>query len=166
MLNVFDRHVRPAVQQRSGFTSQNQELHRPRTGAPTNLVRHELGHSLAAPALTTNVKAAFKAFEEGFAAGVGRPGRAYDASLRARQIYSVVPRDASKGYDKLLTAHEIEGTRLLVTRFRNERLRQGQTVQLHTRAAWWTALRQITDFIIVDTPSIDRASTRSYAHPG
>ena len=76
----------------------------------------------------------FKAFDEGFSKNVGRPGRAYDASLNVTPIYALSPPgpDRAEG-SKLLTVHQIEGTRLLVTRFRNERLRQGQRVQLKTQ---------------------------------
>lgn len=101
--------------------------------------------------------AAFKAFEEGFADGIGAPGRAFDASLRQEQIYSIVPRVAGGSDDKLLTAHEIQGARLLVTRFRNERLRQGQRVQIRTAPNWWRALRAVADWIVVDAPSLERS---------
>ncbi|MEO1641803.1 MAG: hypothetical protein AAFR74_00600 [Pseudomonadota bacterium] len=101
--------------------------------------------------------AAFKAFETGFAKHIGQPGRAFDASLRREQIYSIVPRVATRGSDKLLTAHEISGTQLLVTRFRNEHLKRGQRVQIRTQPDWWSGLRQIADWIIVDAPSLERS---------
>lgn len=100
---------------------------------------------------------AFKAFEAGFANKVGSPERAFDASLRQEQIYSIVPRVATGADEKLLTAHEIKGSRLLVTRFRNERLRQGQRVQVRTAPNWWRALRGVADWIIVDAPSLERS---------
>lgn len=101
--------------------------------------------------------AAFKAFETGFAKHINPPGRAFDASLRREQIYSIVPRVATRGGDKLLTAHEIPGTQLLVTRFRNEHLSKGQRVQIRTQPDWWNGLRQIADWIIVDAPSLERS---------
>lgn len=101
--------------------------------------------------------ATFKAFENGFAKGVGRPGRAYDASLRKTPIYTVVPRIVKGDDHKLLTVHEIEGARLMVTRFRNERLRQGQRVQVRTSPEWWQALRKMTEWIVVDAPSLERS---------
>lgn len=101
--------------------------------------------------------AAFKAFETGFAKHVGQPGRAFDASLRRHQIYSVVPSLTTRGGEKLLTAHEIPGTQLLVTRFRNEHLKRGQRVQIRTQPDWWSGLRQIADWIIVDAPSLERS---------
>ena len=101
----------------------------------------------------------YRGFEEEFGARFGKPGRAFDASLGKEPIYTISPDviDRAQGA-KLLTAHQISGTRLLVTRFRNERLRQGQKVELHTRASWWDALRRATDFIVVDAPAIDRSS--------
>ena len=101
----------------------------------------------------------FKAFDEGFSKNVGRPGRAYDASLNVTPIYALSPPgpDRAEG-SKLLTVHQIEGTRLLVTRFRNERLRQGQRVQLKTQPKWWSALRASTDWIIVDAPALERSA--------
>lgn len=101
--------------------------------------------------------AAFKAFEEGFARGVGKPGRAYDASLRKTPIYDVVPRIVKGDDHKLLTVHDIEGVRLMVTRFRNERLRQGQRVQVRTSPDWWQALRKMTEWVVVDAPSLERS---------
>ena len=100
---------------------------------------------------------AFQGFETGFAEGVGKPGRAFDASLRQEQIYAVVPRVATNGQDKLLTAHEIEGERLLVTRFRNERLSQGQRVQVRKAPDWWQALRKVADWTVVDAPALERS---------
>ncbi|WOR14752.1 hypothetical protein RYZ27_13305 [Hyphomonas sp. FCG-A18] len=101
--------------------------------------------------------AAFKGFEHGFAKRVGSPGRAFDASLRQEQIYSIVPRLATRGGDRLLTAHEIRDTQLFVTRFRNEYLNKGQRVQIKTQPGWWTALCQIADWGIVDAPSLERS---------
>ncbi|MEM7492293.1 MAG: hypothetical protein AAF296_02865 [Pseudomonadota bacterium] len=100
---------------------------------------------------------AFKAFERGFAKHIGSPGRAFDASLRQNQIYSIVPSIATRSAQKLLTAHEIPDARLLVTRFRNEHLNRGQRVQIRTQPDWWSSLRQIADWIVVDTPSLERS---------
>lgn len=103
-----------------------------------------------------------KAFQAGFAAGVGRPGRPYDASLGAPPIYSITPQTiAVAGNDnapeKLLTVHQVEGERLMVTRFRNDRLRPGQRVAIRTQPRWWTALRSAADWIIVDAPALERS---------
>ncbi|MEM9055732.1 MAG: hypothetical protein AAGB16_10445 [Pseudomonadota bacterium] len=101
--------------------------------------------------------AAFRGFSEGFAKRVGEPGRAFDASLRQEQIYTVVPSLATRGGDRLLTAHEIRNTQLLVTRFRNEHLQKGQRIQIKTQPSWWHALRQITDWGIIDAPALERS---------
>ncbi|MEQ8556992.1 MAG: hypothetical protein RIB03_01645 [Henriciella sp.] len=105
--------------------------------------------------------AAFSSFEEGFARGVGKPGRAYDASLRTEPIYSVsqpgAAGEAAKPSPKLLSVHEIEKTRLLVSRFRTELLRKGQQVQLRSRPGWWEKVRQAADWIVVDAPALTRS---------
>lgn len=105
---------------------------------------------------------AFKGFQSGFAQGVGRPGRAYDASLGTEQIYMVSPKTVSQGGqtaapEKLLTVHQIENERLMVTRFRNDRLRPAQRVHVQTQPAWWNKLRRAADWIIVDAPAIERS---------
>lgn len=93
-------------------------------------------------------------FERGFARGVGRPGRALDASLQTDQFYSVVGAENEPACGKLLTAHLIGDSRLLVTRFRTERLPKGKRVQMRTAPTWWNALRAMSDWTIVDSPPI------------
>lgn len=100
----------------------------------------------------------FAGLEKGFARDVGRPGRAYDASLKQAPIYTLSPRLAEARQNKLLTAYEIDGLPLLVTRFRNERLQAGQRVSLQTSPDWWAALRQIAGWVIVDAPALERSS--------
>lgn len=102
---------------------------------------------------------AFNAFEEGFAEGVGKPGRAFDASLRQEQIYTLEPPALSGPQKKLLSAYEIEGQRLLVTRFRNEHLGSRSQVQVRTSPAWWQALDKISNWTIVDAPALERSPT-------
>ncbi len=104
--------------------------------------------------LTRN--AAFTAFETGFASGGARPGRAYDAALGCAPMYELMPA-AQGGTAKLLTAHPVTGTRLLVTRFRTGRVARGQTVRLRSQPGWWRALRRSTDWIVVDAPALDRS---------
>lgn len=105
--------------------------------------------------------AAFAAFEKGFARGVGKPGRAYDASLRTDPIYSVSaparPRPASGPTPKLLSVHEIEKTRLLVSRFRNELVGRDQRVNLRAQPDWWLKVRQAADWIVIDAPALTRS---------
>ena len=105
--------------------------------------------------------AAYGAFREGFARGVGHPGRAYDASLRTDPIYAVssasVRQGSANASTKLLAVHEIERTRLLVTRFRNEMLGEGQRVRLRTQPGWWGAVRKAADWIVVDAPALSES---------
>lgn len=105
--------------------------------------------------------AAFAGFEKGFARGAGEPGRAYDASLRTDPIYTVSPPElegkSAGAVNKLLTVHQIDKTRLLVSRFRNEALRPGHRVQLRTQPGWWQAVRGAADWIIVDAPALSRS---------
>lgn len=102
-------------------------------------------------------------FRQGFARGVGDPGKAYDASLGTAQIFSLTPKmmtNAGRAIadPRLLMAHPIDETRLMVTRFRTKRLRPGQKVQLQTQPEWWDALRRATDWIIVDAPALERSA--------
>ncbi len=106
--------------------------------------------------LDLGTNTAFNGFDTGFAGGVARPGRAYDASLGCEPIYELVPAPLGGG-SKMLTAHPVEGTRLLVTRLRTERLAAGQSVHLRAQPDWWQALRRSTDWIIMDAPALDRS---------
>ncbi len=100
----------------------------------------------------------FRGFEQRFARDIGRPGRAYDASLRQEPIYAISPRLVDVKQNKLLTAHDIDGLPLLITRFRNERLNAGQKVTLKSSPAWWTTLRKISDWVVVDAPALERST--------
>ena len=100
----------------------------------------------------------FNAFKKGFARDVGKPGRAFDASLKQTPIFEISPKSADGRFDKLLTVNEIEGLSLLVSRFRGERLSSGQTVSLQNSPDWWRALRQISGWVIVDAPSLSQSS--------
>lgn len=103
----------------------------------------------------------FAAFERGVFRDAGAPGRAFDASLRTDPIYMLSPPGLERGSEnadkKLLTVHEIKGTRLLVSRFRNEELRPGQRVQLRTQPAWWDTVRRAADWVVVDAPALSRS---------
>ncbi|KJS36809.1 MAG: hypothetical protein VR74_11075 [Hyphomonas sp. BRH_c22] len=100
--------------------------------------------------------AAHQAFDRGFVGKLARPGRAYDASLGCAPIYALQPAGTG-GSSKLLTACPVTGTRLLVTRFRTERLAAGQRAHLRSEPGWWKALRRSTDWIVVDSPALDRS---------
>ena len=100
----------------------------------------------------------FQGFQDGFARDVGKPGRAYDASLREEPIYRIAPRVEGARQSKLLTAHDIDGLPLLVTRFRGDRLKPGQKVRTQQAPGWWQALRGISSWAIVDAPALERSS--------
>lgn len=99
----------------------------------------------------------YTAFSKGLIREAGRPLHALDASLGTEQIYSVPGRENDRAFARLLNAHQIEGQRLIVTRFRSDRLEAGQRLQLHTASGWWTALRQAAEWIVVDAPPASRS---------
>ncbi len=102
---------------------------------------------------------AYRGFETGFARDVGKTGRAFDAALDEAPFYTVSSEGSSSApVAKLLSAHQVANTKLLVTRFRHEALNAGQRVQIHTAPNWWSALRRATDWIVVDAPALDRSS--------
>ncbi len=98
----------------------------------------------------------YTSFAQGIIKDVGRPGHALDASLGAEQIYTVAGHETDLSYGKLLNAHQIDGLRLLVTRFRSDRLAPGQKVRLRPAPGWWTALRAAADWAVIDAPALDR----------
>ena len=113
----------------------------------------------------------YRGFQKGFAKKVGKPGRAFDGSLRTLPFYSVgaeagVKSDPPKT-QRLLAVHQIEGSRLLVTRFRNEALKKGQRVQLRTRPEWWQQVRRAASTVIsccvwpTVASGVNRPTTRS-----
>lgn len=100
----------------------------------------------------------YTAFAKGVVKGIGRPGHPLDASLGTDQIYSVPGAEKIPAISKLLTAHQIDGLRLLVTRFRNERLAPGLRVGMQAAPAWWDSLRRSADWAIVDAPALSRSA--------
>lgn len=107
---------------------------------------------------------AYKGLSERRISGFSSIGRAFDASLGTPQIYDVTPpigapiEGRGAPMRKLLAVHPAEGSRLLVTRFRNERLQPGQRVSLRSQPEWWDALRKVTDWVVVDMPALERSS--------
>lgn len=99
----------------------------------------------------------YTSYSKGIVKDAGRPMHALDASLGTEQIYSVSGHETDVSYSRLLNAHQIEGQRLLVTRFRSDRLAPGQRVQLRTAPAWWAALRKAADWVVVDTPPAEES---------
>jgi len=100
----------------------------------------------------------YHGFQDGFARDVGRPGRAYDASLRQVPFYQITPGAEGTRQDKLLTAHDVEGLPLLVTRFRGDRLKPGQKVRTQHAPEWWQALRKLSSWAVIDAPALERSS--------
>ncbi len=105
----------------------------------------------------------FRAFQAGFAGPAGRPGQAYEASLNAAPFYEVLPalrtaNGETRQSGRLLVAHRIGATRLMVTRFRTERLRSGQRVQMRSNPAFWDGLKKIADWSIVDAPALETSA--------
>ena len=103
----------------------------------------------------------FEAFSNGDF-GTGGLSRAYDASLGTRPFYDIIEarrgeRRGAEDNTKLLAAHQVKGTRLLVTRFRNDRVAHGGKIHLSTRSEWWAALRRGADWVIVDAPAVERS---------
>lgn len=98
----------------------------------------------------------YTSFAQGIFKDAGRPGHALDASLGAEQIYAVPGQADEAASSRLLNAHQIDGMRLLVTRFRGDRLAPGQKVRLRPAPGWWTALRGAADWAVVDAPALER----------
>ncbi len=100
-----------------------------------------------------------QALDDGFADDVGPLGRAYDGSLNVDPIYSVT-QDISgrEAGNKLLVAQQVEETRLLVTRFRDDLLRDEQQVRIISQPTWWSRLKEATDWIVVDAPAFETST--------
>ena len=103
----------------------------------------------------------FGAFEDGFAKGIGKPAKAYDGGLQSEPIYTSMGKGPlrTRGTDpnRLLTLHAIEGTGLLVSRFRTEALAEGERLRLQASPDWWRAARQRADWICVTAPALDKS---------
>ncbi len=100
----------------------------------------------------------FKAWESSQSGFRGRLGRSYDASLRTEPFFRMVPEDPATPSSKLLTAHEIEGANVIITRFREEYATKGQHAEVTSDDRWWQALRGAAGWIIVDAPALSTSS--------
>jgi Mrp family chromosome partitioning ATPase len=58
---------------------------------------------------------------------------------------------------RYLVAHGLKGSRMWVTRFRNEALQPRQTLQLNPGRAYWEVMRGHADLIVVDSPAAERS---------
>ena len=97
------------------------------------------------------------------AARFGPPGKLAIASPDGSVFFRTVPpgRDAQGqpiGDDQYLVARPFLDRRLWVTRLRDNRLAPGQRVKVVPRPDYWQALRGHAQTVIVDVPSLDRAS--------
>lgn len=100
-----------------------------------------------------------QALDRGFATDVGPLGRSYDGSLGVDPIYAIVPDfSGEKAGAKLLVAQQVEQTRLLVTRFRSDKLLDEQQVRIVSQPQWWARLKDATDWIVVDAPAFETST--------
>jgi Mrp family chromosome partitioning ATPase len=60
---------------------------------------------------------------------------------------------------RYVAARQVGGRQFWVTRFRRELLRPGQQPHIIPSEAYWTALRQHADVVVIDAPSADRSNT-------
>jgi Mrp family chromosome partitioning ATPase len=65
----------------------------------------------------------------------------------------------------MVAARPALGGRLWVTRLRIERLRQGQRARMLPVAAYWDALRRHADYVVVDSPALDRSDAAATLAP-
>ncbi|HVY88033.1 MAG TPA: sugar kinase [Hyphomonadaceae bacterium] len=101
----------------------------------------------------------FNTFAVGsFAEAFGGVGPPYSASLKTQPFFSIEPDDpeATEGLG-LFTAHRVGETRLMVTQFDSQRLKQGHAVRIRTQPAYWQTVRAATDWAVVDAPALERA---------
>mgnify|MGYP002778174527 CR=1 len=66
---------------------------------------------------------------------------------------------------RYLSAHAVGGRKLWVTRFRNDLVRPGQSVEIVRDPAYWNALRRHAELIVVDAPAADRSQAALVTAP-
>ena len=108
--------------------------------------------------------AAQYSFFIGHQAQFGALGAATAASPDGSMFFQVSPpliegNGASVPDARYLVAHTLRGTRLWVTRFRRERMKPHQTVNVLSGPAYWNALRGHADLVVIDAPAAERAQT-------
>lgn len=91
----------------------------------------------------------------------GALGRAARASPDGSAFYDITPPVQGKDGrpvhpSRLMTARPCLGGRLWVTRFATESLRSSQKAEPVDDPAYWDALRQHAETVIIDTPAADR----------
>ncbi len=84
--------------------------------------------------------------------GVGEP---YSACLRQQPFFSLQPPSDTPLDPSAFTAHRVGETHLMVTQFDAERIAPHQTLQIRSRPAYWTAVREATDWAVIDAPALE-----------
>lgn len=102
----------------------------------------------------------FNAFAVGALArkwgGVGKP---YSACLRETPFFSIRPTEPGAGINpSSFTAHQVGNTKLMVTQFDSSSLQPGQSLQVRSRPEYWDAVRESTDWTVVDAPALESSS--------
>lgn len=107
----------------------------------------------------------FTAFDNGgeFVDVFGRVGPAHNAELSDGSFFSISPPPpppppGAKKDAGLFVMHRVGESKLLVSRFRKERMEQGQRVRVKMDTNYWKAVSEIADWVIVDAPSLEESS--------
>ena len=74
--------------------------------------------------------------------------------LSGEHVVTELP-NAARG--PLMSFHRAGPSRLLVSRFRDESLREGQTAQVGNQPEFWNNLRERISFTVVDTPAASKS---------
>src|SRR3546814_9283073 len=74
--------------------------------------------------------------------------------LSGEHVVAELP-NAARG--PLMSFHRAGPSRLLVSRFRHESLRDGQTAQVGNQPEFWDNLRERINFTVVDTPAASQS---------
>jgi len=100
----------------------------------------------------------------------GRLGAAAGGSPDGSIFYTVRPQaqdeDGAPVPDaRYLVAHPVGGPNFWVTRFRRERLADGQSVHIIPTPAYWNALRRHAELIVIDAPSAEESQASVMVAP-
>ncbi|MBI1340887.1 sugar kinase [bacterium] len=89
--------------------------------------------------------------------GVSKP---YPATLGGEPFFALEADNASlkEGQPGAFTVHRVGETRLMVTHFDTEQVKQGQALTVRSRPRYWDALRRACDWTVVDAPSLEASS--------
>ncbi len=107
----------------------------------------------------------FNAFDRGgdFVDSFGQVGPAHNAEMSGASFFSISPPPpppppGKKNDAGLFVMHRVADTKLLVSRFRKERLESSARVRVKTGADYWKAVREIADWVIIDAPALETSS--------